>query len=145
MEKRNNLEERILLLIHYLGKVYGRTFLQKFFFLVNQELVKDSRPRYIKYHYGPFSMDVVNDTNNLIASNIIQEKTKKFKQNKGHYYVLTDEGEQRVKTIIKESNSRELKKFKKFCLKYKGHTPSELLKIVYIKYPEWTANSKLVN
>lgn len=145
MERKIKLDERIILLVHYLNKVYGRTFMQKFFFLEKMDLTKEAIPRYTKYHYGPFSMDVVNEINILVISKLLKENMKNFKGHEGHYYELTEQGELKAEEIIKKSPQDELKEFEKFCLKYKGYKPSELLKLVYVKYPDWTVKSKLVN
>jgi len=147
MNKKENVSDYITLLISKNGnKIYGRTYLQKFFFLLKKELMPNIDLTYTKYHYGPFSMDVVNNANSLIVEEIIKEKSKKFKNSgEGHFYELTDKGMSKAKEIEKVMDRRKLEKFEKFCEKYKDYTPSELLKLVYLKYPGWTVNSKLVH
>ena len=141
MEYKNELRNKTILLIYYLNKVYGRTFLQKFFFLLKNEQERDMKVRFTKYHYGPFSMDIVNITNQLIIEGKVIEKGLKCKKSEGHYYELSENGEKEAKKIESKTNIHELKEFKMFCEKYKNYSPTELLKLVYIKYPEWTMKS----
>lgn len=147
MNKNLNVTDYIMLLISNNGnKIYGRTYLQKFFFLLKKEFLPEIDLTYTKYHYGPFSMDVVNNANFLVNDNIIIEKSEKFKHGQeGHFYELTEKGIKKVEEIEKRADKKQLEKFKEFCKKYEDYTPSELLKLVYLKYPEWAINSKLMH
>jgi hypothetical protein len=52
-KENNDLRDLIILLPYFCGdKIYGRTFLQKFFFLIKKELKPDLEINYSKYHYG---------------------------------------------------------------------------------------------
>ena len=145
MNQSKEISDYIVLLISNHGnRLYGRTYLQKFFFLLKKEFIPEMNLIYTKYLYGPFSIDLVNKTNSLIASEIITEKSKKFKNSEGHFYELTEKGIEKVKKIEIKLGGKEIEKFKKLCMKYRDYTPSELLKLVYKKYPEWAANSKLL-
>jgi hypothetical protein len=84
------------------------------------------------------------EVSTLRGLKFLKENSKNFKGNIGHYYELTAEGKGEAKKIIIKMDKKDLESFKQFCRKYNEYTPSELLKLVYIKYPEWTVNSKLL-
>ena len=130
--------------MHFIGCIYGRTYFQKLFFLIENELFKNLKFDFIKYHYGPFSRELNNLINNMVAEGIIEEHINVTKgMNIGHSYELTPDAEHILKKILINYDGNRIQKLKKFCEVYKHYTPSELLKLVYLKYPEWTKNSLL--
>jgi uncharacterized protein YwgA len=142
MKEDSRLNELILLAINYVGRVYGRTYMQKLFFLIENELFRDMDLNYIKYHYGPFSRDLAKHVEELKTKGFMKEIINISNGHEGHCYELTKKGQLQIQKIINKSDSKRLQEF---CDKFKQYTPSELLRYVYSKYPEWTTNSVLNN
>ena len=142
MKRGKKLDESILLVVNFLVCVYGRTYIQKLFFLIENELFKNMDLNYVKYHYGPFSRDLAVQVENLKDKGLIEEKISVSRGHKGHCYKLTKKGKLQAKQLLKTTNS---KKLNVFCKRFKNYTPSELLRFVYSKYPEWTTNSLINN
>jgi len=142
-----NLEYKTaLIVLKEFGKIYGKTFLQKFFFLLQHEQIPDLKFNYIKYLYGPYSEDLNNLTKEFIKLNLMNESIGLTRSaNFLHVYSLTKDGEleaEKIKILIDE---KLLIKIESFCSKFKELTPSQILKYVYEKYPEWTENSVLAH
>lgn len=146
MRKFSKKEELILFVLYFIKCIYGRTYFQKLFFLIQNELLEDLDFGYIKYHYGPFSEELNKLINGLVREGLVQESISVSKQkNVVHCYRLSKRFSKEVEKIIRGINKNELEKLKKFCDEYDNYTPSELLKYVYLNYPEWTINSLLNN
>ena len=141
MNKNDNINNLILLAINFIGRVYGRTFIQKLFFLIENELLTDLDLNYIKYHYGPFSRDLRDSLNILVEQNLVSVSINMSNGNIGYCYQLTPKGEEALKNIKTSMDEKTFKKLQDFCSEYKRYSPSELLRLVYSKYPEWTVNS----
>jgi hypothetical protein len=140
-------EEVILSALYVLDEVWGRTYLQKFIFLLNCELYNDDVFRFRKYKYGPFC-----DAINIIVSKlneicIICEKpvfTKGYKT--GYKYSLTNMGKKIAREIFNDNlTAKEKKIFTEYKNKFSNYSPTELLKYVYQKYPIYIENSEFEN
>jgi uncharacterized protein YwgA len=119
-----------------LNKIYGRTYLQKIFFLIENELFTDLDFNYIKYNYGPFSKDLHLSVNELIKKGLVEERTIYSGEHETHLFELTKKGKIYADQISQQ-NKNKYKKIDKFCDKFRNHSPSELLRYVYSNYPSW--------
>ena len=135
--------EIILSALYLLDEIWGRTYLQKFLFLLNSEMYNGDVFKFRKYKYGPFCDDIINAVTELDEKHIINEKpvlTRGFKT--GYKYSLTYKGKKIAKDIFENKLS---KKEKDVLIQYKnkfGHySPTELLKYVYQKFPMYIENS----
>ncbi|MFC1697111.1 hypothetical protein ACFL1H_02160 [Nanoarchaeota archaeon] len=137
-------EKILLLVIKTLGKIPGRTYLQKLFFLIERELFPklDLNLNYIKYHYGPFSKNLQVMVDSLKKKHMISEVNISSGEHATHFYLLTTDGKDKVE-IIAEKEPKITKEIKSFCDRFQNHSPSELLRFVYARYPDWTVNSVL--
>ncbi|MBT3304412.1 DUF4065 domain-containing protein [Candidatus Woesearchaeota archaeon] len=144
MNKTLKINELIILVVGFIGCVYGRTFIQKLFFLIENELFKDMDLNYIKYHYGPYSTELRDAVEALKRKELIKDVCIIMDGHVGHCYELTEKGKHKF-TSLDTKTSRVASKLNSFCDRYKEYKPSELLRLVYSKYPLWTVNSVLVN
>lgn len=144
MNKQNNINDLIILVVGIVGCVYGRTYMQKLFFLIEKELFNRIDLNYVKYHYGPYSRLLRDGIQLMISDGFIKESISISDGHEGHCYELTTKGKKHFDNLkITEINSAS--KLSSFCNKYKHYSPSEILRLVYSKYPSWTVNSVLVN
>jgi len=143
MKKIDEIDEVILLVLYFIKCIYGRTYLQKFFFLMDREKKINYDLNFIKYHYGPFSRELRDRLKFLVKEKLIKESINITQGNIGHCYQLTDSSKIHIKDIIKNKNKKFVKELETFCRKYEHYSPSELLRLVYSKYPEWAINSVL--
>jgi hypothetical protein len=136
-------EEVILSALYVLDEIWGRTFLQKFIFLINCELYNGNVFRFRKYKYGPFCDTINNIVSKFNEISIIHEKpvlTKGYKT--GYKYSLTNKGKKIAEKIFKDRISLEEKKiFIEYKNRFGKYSPTELLKYVYQKYPIYIENS----
>ena len=128
VEDDKKIKALILWVINSIGIVHGRTYLQKIFFLIEKEVGLGIDLNYIKYHYGPFSRELMNYVNEMGEKGLLEEKTL----NSGdpyetHTFELTKRGEIEAKKTGKISNAQR-KKIEEFCGKFRSHSPSELLR-----------------
>jgi uncharacterized protein YwgA len=144
MNKTSNLNELILLVVGFIGVVYGRTYMQKIFFLIEKELLTDIDLNFIKYHYGPYSRFLRDSIEDLKNRDLIKDEISFNDGHVGHCFKLTKKG-QLVFIKLKNKDDLTIKKLYSFCDRFNEYTPSELLRFVYSKYPDWTTNSLLVN
>ena len=140
----DKVEELILSTLYVLEEIWGRTYLQKFLFLLNNELDNDNIFKFKKYKYGPFCENINKTVTRLNAKNIIHEKpvlTRGYKT--GYKYSLTRKG----KNIGREIFNNKLSYKEKNILieltdRFRNYTPTELLKYVYQRYPVFVENSE---
>lgn len=139
----NKKEQIILSTLYLLGKVHGRTFLQKFMYLLNVEIFNEKLLDYNFYKYGPFSNELNDTITELEFTNNIKEEAVQTKNLYTAYnYELTNEGYEKAKQIFNEKLTVEEKdKLIRYTIDYRNFTPTQLLKYVYNKYPEVAENS----
>jgi len=145
MKLSENINDMILVVIDTLGYIYGRTYIQKLFFLIENELFKNINLNYIKYRYGPFSRTLRNEIENLNRTNLLNESTNTFNGHEGHCFQLSFKGKNEVKKIKQKYLDSEIMKLIEFCRKFQNYSPSDILRYVYAEYPQWTENSVLNN
>lgn len=136
-------KEVILSVFFLLNVVNGRTFLQKFFYLLNREVFAEELFNYKPYKYGPFSQDINLEISELEKDGLIKENRILIK-GKGiaYSYELTPKGKDSAqKTFNNKLTSNERTSLVNYTNQFRGFSPTQLLKYVYEKYPEVTKNS----
>ena len=136
-EKQKDL---ILLAFNDMQVIYGKTFIQKLFYIIKRQIKGLDIFEYYPYNYGPFSKELNQAINDLIEEGYIQEKRK----GKYFLYQITDDG---MKAAKKQKTIRSVEKNNvlKICQHVKKFTPREILEYVYKKYPQTTIRSLLKN
>ncbi len=140
MDKQKNI---LLSVIYLLGKVWGRTYLQKFLYLLNREVFNDNLFDYKNYKYGPFCEDINDELTFLEVEGKVQEIPTITKGlNTSYTYELTESGKKIATEIFDKKVSVKIKhKLIEYTNKFRNYSPTDLLKYVYEKYPEVTENS----
>jgi|SRR5665647_617712 len=120
----------ILELLKGLGKVEGRTKLQKIIFLGQKELGLPEFFKFDKYHYGPYSWDLTEAIEDLIAIGYIKEEKGYYRDFITYVYKLSYFALSKV-----EIPSRYIAKDKMQTLKKLSELPrSAIIEYVYRKY-----------
>ena len=141
--KMDKKKEVILSVFFLLNAVNGRTFLQKFFYLLNREIFAERLFNYKPYKYGPFSQDINIEISELEKDDLIEENRVLIK-GKGiaYSYALTSKGRDTAKKIFNDNLSPdERTSLIDYTNQFREFSPTQLLKYVYEKYPEVTENS----
>lgn len=142
MKKINN-EDIILYVLNYFENIYGKTFVQKFFFLLEKEIFPNMNLNYIPYHYGPFSRTLDNMVKSLKIKRLITEDVSVTNgDNLCRIFRLTSDGVKKINDLSLTKEEKE--KIQRFASKFKNCSPSRILKYVYQKYPNMTINSVLL-
>jgi len=116
--------------------------LQKSLFIVGQSNLAGLPADFYTFHpynYGPFCEEVYQDTDTLVKEGMVfsipvagQSWAK---------YAITPRGKDRSKGIRKENNVGLVKYISETVQWVSSLTFSELLRAIYAKYPEYSANS----
>ncbi len=140
-------QDIVLSILFLQGEIWGRTYLQKFMFLLNREKFKDKLFKFSPYRYGPFSSELSNMMIDWETIGIIVEKSEKTKGLETAYrYILTEKGKNIAGRIFENNlTAKERKDLIDYTNKFKRHSATELLKYVYKKYPEETKRSEFKN
>ena len=112
--------------------------LMKGMFLIKNELKISKFYEFEPYLYGPCSFEIYSDLISLLENNLIDTVDTPFSW---RYFRTTNVGSEKANLIIKNLDSKTVKKIsdiKKFVIK---KSFLELLEHVYKKYPEYTKNS----
>jgi len=142
MEKINFQEDVILIVFNFIGTIYGKTFIQKFFFLLQNELLTNLGLDYIPYHYGPYSNQLKEIINRLKEKKLVSESMELTKSlNFCSTFKLSNLGKQYIKRKLKTINPKLVSDINFFVSKFEDMIPSEILRYVYEHYPNWTCNS----
>jgi len=121
-----------------MGTIYGKTFIQKLFYIFKMQVPGLNLFEYIPYNYGPFSKELNQAVNELIEEEFIQEKRK----GDCFLYQITEEGRKEAKKQ-KCINAKEKNAVIQICKLVQSFTPRRILEYVYEKYPDTTINSLL--
>lgn len=137
-------QDIVLSILYLQGEIWGRTYLQKFLFLLNKEKFKDKLFKFSPYRYGPFSSELSNLMVDLESMGIIEEKSEKTKGLETAYrYMLTKKGKDIAGKIFEDNlTAKERKELIEYSNKFKRHSATELLKYVYKEYPDETIRSE---
>ncbi|MFC7177862.1 helix-turn-helix transcriptional regulator [Halosegnis marinus] len=121
--------------------------MQKLVFLAQEELseLDVGEYRFEPDSYGPFSRDLYDDIDSLVAGGYVEEDEETTPSgNTKQVYELTDKGEMYLNTI-EELNDEELpeEELKELKEEYNSMALLKLLKRVYDGHPDMTVNSEL--
>ena len=89
-DQSSSRKEFILELLSGLGKVEGRTKLQKIVFLGQMELGLPKLFKFDKYHYGPYSWELTETLEDLISTGLIQEDRESYGDYITYVYTLSE-------------------------------------------------------
>jgi len=132
-------QEIILSTLYLFDEIWGRTYLQKFLFLLNSEIYNGDIFEFRKYKYGPFCDTINNVVSELNEKRLIKEDpvlTRGLET--GYKYSLTKSGKKIANDIFENKLSKtERKKLIEFTNRFRRYSSTELLKYVYQKYPEY--------
>lgn len=116
--------EKLLVILHKLREIRGRTRFQKIVFLLKEKDCINFRYNFIPYYYGPYSYDLQFDINILEAAGLIQV----MPQNDILYvHSLTREGEIAAVKIEQKMSNAEKKKLFKALKGYKTRSTASLI------------------
>jgi uncharacterized protein YwgA len=134
----------ILSSVYLLGKVWGRTYLQKFIYLFNREVFDEKLFEYSFYKYGPFSQEINEELAELEIEGLVEERAELTGQlNTAYTYELTDSGKKEAdKTFNQKIDAKTREKLIAYVNRFRSYTPTQLLRFVYAKYPEVAENSE---
>lgn len=111
--------------------------IQKIIFIYEEEFNKGFF-RFGEDNYGPFSEEVANAINILVANGYIKDMETK--------YNVTDKGEKIFEKLCAKSYSNfDVKYFKILLNLFSDWDSNELIKFVYNKYPEYTGRSIIID
>ena len=128
------------------GEIQGKTRLQKLAFLLDEEQLGDRFDAYSyrKYDYGPFSKELLDDTESLAQKDLVDISEQRTVGGNTRYdYQLTDPGQDAVSKLSeKESDISEIFDAAEEIVSEYGDLPlRDLIERVYDMYPKYTKNS----
>lgn len=142
MEKIKFQEDIILIVFHFMDTIYGKTFIQKFFFLLQNELLPNLGFDFIPYHYGPYSEQLKDIITILKEKKLVSESMELTNTlNFCSTFKLSNSGKEYIKQKLKTINPELVSDINSFVSKFEEMTPSEILRYVYEHYPTWTCNA----
>lgn len=128
------------------GSVEGATRFQKLIFLSQQETGVPEKYSYHADKYGPFSIQLHTDLQELENHELIEqyEYTNKVGNSK-YIYTITTDGISLVQDVLKSSYdiSKIFDEIQRIKQNYNNKPLQELLRYVYQKYPTYATKSEL--
>lgn len=126
--------------------IEGRTRFQKLVFIVQQRLEDSSINRYdfIKYDYGPFAKEILDDLERLERAGLVEiDEQRTFGGNKRYDHSLTSEGIETVEQAIEQDEQISYIYDVSYSVvnDFNDMSIRQLLEDIYDKYPEYKENS----
>jgi len=145
IDKKDLIKDTIILFVFDLinKSIYGRTYLQKLFYLFekefekSKELNKESIFSYQPHFYGPFSRELNETLTKLSHYDYIYERRK----GECYVYNISEGGKEFLGKNKSKVNPKVLKKIAQLCEYFKDFSATDLLKYVYKRFPEDTSRS----
>ncbi|MBD3227655.1 MAG: hypothetical protein GF329_05660 [Candidatus Lokiarchaeota archaeon] len=135
-------KEIILALFDLLSEIRGHTRLQKLLFLLQHEVEENLDLQFKPYLYGPYSAALSDVLDELKKENLIKEiKDIDDPNEKGFLYIINRDEKKMIEKYLMRINSSLSKKIKKIANKYGRMPINQLLKYVYLMYPDYTTKS----
>lgn len=129
-EQAGSRKDFIIELLSGLGKVEGRTKLQKIVFLGQMELGLPKLFNFDKYHYGPYSWELTETIEDLIAAGYIREEKEYCEDYITYVYRLSDFALSEVEKSVGQISEDKIEILKKLA-----ELPrSAIIEYVYRKY-----------
>ena len=116
--------------------------LQKCLFLVGQSLPQADRLsfyQFVPYNYGPFSVSVYGDTEQLESAGLVSVVRSSF--NGRATYMITPLGKERAKDIIADANGDTLAYLRTVVAWALPLSFAQIVKAIYVAYPAYQKNS----
>jgi len=152
----------LILLLHFMGEIWGKTKLIKLLFLLGKEghcdqFVTDFYNHYA-YNYGAFDKSVPQDVQALAQNGILNQKNPPVKRKKQDdlgiaenkqvdaIYELTPKGKKFALRLLEDAQNKNpeiIKRIQEIVQKYGKKTGEELIDYTYNTYPETAENSKV--
>jgi uncharacterized protein YwgA len=123
------------------GNIRGRTLMQKEIYFLSKECKQELN--YRPHYYGPYSADVAEANEELIAMNYLEERITRYGiDNRGfemaqHNFELTDDGK-KIARKVREENKQIWE-----TIMVKGREMKEIIEELNINYLELSAAAKL--
>jgi|AntRauTorckE6833_2_1112554.scaffolds.fasta_scaffold62894_2 uncharacterized protein YwgA len=144
----------LALLYHAGGKVNGKTRIQKLAFLATEQLKEDEIHPYdfVPYDYGPYAKSLFSSLETLEEYGFVEERTRRtYGGNTRTDYRLTADGERIYEDNLPDDpetdGERRLETIDEVAQdvvsEYNEMPLSNLLELVYDKYPEYAEESVL--
>lgn len=139
-------------------KIRGITRLDKLIFLI-QKKIEINFYNFVKYDFGPWSGEIQSDIRLLREGDLVDIKEEELKLsveiidrtyrdenvNTVEIYSLTEAGEKVAKDIYEKLSANVRENISEIKNKF-NHIPlTDLLKYVYLNYPEMTTKSKILD
>jgi len=150
---RLDRQKWIILILHRLGPIRGRTRLMKLLFIWRRES-GFGRGNYYKFEagkYGPFSKDIITDTEELENNGFISIEKVDFPKNEFsedettlYVYTLTPKGGSVIPEISSDLPEGLMKRIEILLKPYREMPLLKLLRYVYERYPKFIRNSLIV-
>lgn len=122
----------------------GRTRVQKFVFLAQKQKLGDLY-NFIPFNYGPYSKDLQNDVDELIAAGFITQLEQDLGDGKKRYvYRINPKGEELLASILaspewKEKAETMMTALEDVKRQYRGVSLERILHDIYTNYPEYAS------
>lgn len=130
-------------------EIEGITRFQKLVFLAQKEIEGLGTREYSfkEYKYGPFSKELYDDLDRLVATGYIARDTvETHNGNKKQVYRITEKGEEYIGQILEVGNNQSdlnVGKLQSLKEEYNNMPILGLIRRVYSEYPDYAENSKL--
>lgn len=130
--------------------IEGRTRLQKMVFLMQQKINERALAplnghdyEFVPYDYGPFSKELYDDLDTLIAEEFVEDAEEEFAPGKLRYeYYIDSDGNDFVEDQQTSKDAQVIIDLaREIKTEYNDVRLSDLIDDVYSKYPEYAENS----
>lgn len=148
----------VFVLFHYADEIEGVTKLQKLLFLIEQETEffteYESRVafEFAPYKMGPFSEHVYEEVEFLLSLNAIQAEELPGANNGStgselteKRFTLTGKGEKIAHEVVRQLAPRYRDELEQLVGRYNALSTTELIEYVYDEYPEYAAESEIID
>lgn len=128
------------------GGIRGRTKLQKFVFLLQQEMGDHipSSYRFVAYDYGPFSKELAEDMGELVKKDFMEKKPIKKGEKTEHRYIITEKGKEELEDLKKQFGNNDVEfETERTVKEWNKDSLKSLISFVYSEYPKYAENSVL--
>lgn len=130
-------KEVLLTLFLLMGKIVGRTKLQKIVYLLQREQNISHGVNFEIYFYGPFSRDLNAEVDLLVREQmIVSEEGITRSGDRFFEYSISEKGRKEAMKIFDKMSKSDKEKIITHTSKFNNMTPTEIVKYVYSSYPD---------